>query len=383
LYPNKNNTIYNFTILVPCHNEELVIKNTLEKVVKQFYRMDKFDVMVINDGSTDQTKHIVEQFILDNPYNKIKLVNVPLNQSKRGKANALNYGYKFIEKKESHILGIIDADGWMDKDLLHHVNNEFKHLSVGAVNASIRMRNNDSILTMGQHIEFSVILRFLNVARGYLFGSAFLGGNGQFMRMSVLEELLEQSEQPEQSNVGIWDNNALTEDLDLGLRIQKNGHRIHQLLNTFVSQQAPINLNKLIKQRNRWGWGLSQIYFKYVLNIKLLSNYKTISTGITVGILDSFNTLNSIFFASVFGVLTVLTIFFVNDYTIIFISCLLWIIIPLTGLLIDTESRKNIFSNLIKYHIYVIMIIPTMFVGLYRVITKQKVEWDKTERIEE
>ncbi len=79
-----------FSVLVPAYNEQESIKDTLNSIVNLDYPKDLLQVIVINDGSKDNTRNIIEDFISKHPHNDILLIN----QNNQGKGNALNNGLK-------------------------------------------------------------------------------------------------------------------------------------------------------------------------------------------------------------------------------------------------------------------------------------------------
>src|SRR3989344_6311230 len=60
-----------FTTIVPAYNEEEAITETLQSLVNLNYPQDKREIIIVNDGSQDKTKELVEQFISQHPNHKI------------------------------------------------------------------------------------------------------------------------------------------------------------------------------------------------------------------------------------------------------------------------------------------------------------------------
>ena len=100
-----------FSIIVPLYNKELSIRTTIESILKQTY--PHFELIIINDGSTDRSLEIAEQFT----DNRISIVDVPNG----GVSNARNIG---ISKASYDYLTFLDADDlWYENSL-----DEFKFL---------------------------------------------------------------------------------------------------------------------------------------------------------------------------------------------------------------------------------------------------------------
>jgi cellulose synthase/poly-beta-1,6-N-acetylglucosamine synthase-like glycosyltransferase len=147
------------------------------------------------------------------------------------------------------VVVVVDADGQLEPSALVEVAPSFRNPQMGAVQIGVRMRNADTnTLTRMQDMEFVVYTELFQRARHQI-GSAGLGGNGQFVRLTALESL---GDDP-------W-SDYLTEDLDLGLRILAAGWETAFCPRTHVDQQAVTTLPKLIRQRTRWYQGHLQCW---------------------------------------------------------------------------------------------------------------------------
>lgn len=178
--PQYNLVQNKYSIMIPALNEQTVIKNTLQKMSEINYPHDSVEILLINDGSDDMTGDYFHQFLKeleDKPKFRFMILNIPMNIARQGKGEALNCGYKHLlqcsdfankdpKEKWDWIIGVVDADGWIDSHLLNLANRKFGTPTVGAVSSSIRIRNRDSFITRLQDIEFYVVIRFLNYVRG-------------------------------------------------------------------------------------------------------------------------------------------------------------------------------------------------------------------------
>ena len=94
-----------FSVIIPLYNKEDYIKNTLKSVFNQSFQ--DFEVIIVDDGSTDKSLQIVKQFIDD----RLK-VYIQKNQ---GVSVARNFG---IEKAKSEYIALLDADDlWYENHL--------------------------------------------------------------------------------------------------------------------------------------------------------------------------------------------------------------------------------------------------------------------------
>jgi len=93
------------TIIIPAHNEEKVIGQTLEAMLRLEYPRELLRILVINDGSSDRTRDIILEKAECDP--RIVLYDVPEGKGGKGKSRALNLG---IRQVDSEVVAIYDAD---------------------------------------------------------------------------------------------------------------------------------------------------------------------------------------------------------------------------------------------------------------------------------
>ena len=257
-----------FSLMIPCRNEEAVITQTIRALMNVDYPGHKLEVLVVNDGSTDSTENIVRGLMQE--FQNLKLLNIPIQDSGKGKSMALNKGFKHLLKvspfrnSPDWIIGVFDSDGIADRKILKKASYRFKDPMVGAVQTLVRISNSkESILTMLQDIEFVTFAKVTQCARAIFKGAVALGGNGQFVRAHTLRSIA-------LSPGEYWRNDALTEDLELGTRVLLNGWENSFLSTTAVYQYGVTTLSTLYKQRTRWSWGSLQCFFNYAANFKVL-----------------------------------------------------------------------------------------------------------------
>lgn len=245
-----------FVFVVPCLNEELVIAATLERLLA----LPGSAVLVVDDGSSDATASIVAAMQLDVPAageDRLWLVRREPPQARQGKGEALNAGFRHLvssgvldgRRPEDVVVAVTDADGRLEGDVLRRVAGFLAEERVGAVQIGVRMYNaSHNVLTRLQDFEFATFGRIFQQSRHFL-GSAGLGGNGQFTRLSALSSL----------GPSPW-TRCLAEDLDLGLRLLAAGWKTAFCPDAAVSQQAVPRLGPLLRQRTRWFQGHLQCW---------------------------------------------------------------------------------------------------------------------------
>ena len=138
----KTDKKYSISVLIPAFNEQENIKSTVENVLKSDYKYLK-EVIIINDGSTDNTLEIIEQ--LEKKYPKVRV----LNKKNSGKADSLNRALK-IAKGE--LIAVIDADSYPDSNALSVMAGYFDDEKTGAVTTRILVRNRNNFIRKMQAV---------------------------------------------------------------------------------------------------------------------------------------------------------------------------------------------------------------------------------------
>ena len=232
------------TILIPAFNEEKSIAKTILSVLKLDYNKEKLDIIVVNDGSTDKTKEIVEDIIKKNPDFNISLIN----QKNGGKGSALNRGLEIAKGKYFICL---DADSFIEKKGLKRLLSYFTSDEIAVVLPMLKVKKPKNMLQKVQWYEY-ILNMFYKELMGKLNCVHVAPGPFSVYRTDVLRE------------VGGFDaNHNLTEDLEMALRLQSKNYVLVQTLDTEVETISPSNLKDLYAQRNRWYKGALINAFKY------------------------------------------------------------------------------------------------------------------------
>ncbi|WP_199516257.1 glycosyltransferase family 2 protein [Nucisporomicrobium flavum] len=262
-----------FVFVVPCLNEELVIGPSLDRLLGFANRA--MAVVVIDDGSDDATARIVRGYAERDP--RVRLLQRRPPEARKGKGAALNAAYRYLRSSglvaatgrdiDRVIVVVVDADGRLQPDTLTVVAPLFADRRTAAVQIGVRMYNRGAgWLARMQDMEFLVFTEIFQRAR-HRYGNAGLGGNGQFVRLGALDSL---GAEP-------W-TDYLTEDLDMGLRLQSRGWRTSFTPHTYVDQEGLTSLRPLMRQRTRWYQGHLQCWSRLadVLACRELSVGRTV-----------------------------------------------------------------------------------------------------------
>ncbi len=228
------------TVLVPAYNEGKVIERTVKSVLATGY--DNVEVLVIDDGSTDDTGDVVRRLMTREP--RVRLLQKPNG----GKAHAANAG--LLEAKGSIIVAV-DADTVIVRDAIEYLVGHFADPEVTAVCGNVEVGNVHSWLTRFQAIEYVTSQNFDRRAFAVLNAvSVVPGALGAWRRDAVLK-------------VGGYSTETLTEDADLTLTVLRAGGRIAYEPRAIGRTEAPETVSGLLKQRFRWTYGTYQCLFKH------------------------------------------------------------------------------------------------------------------------
>jgi 1,2-diacylglycerol 3-beta-glucosyltransferase len=238
---------YAWVVLVPALNEEVTIEDSVARLLA--LPLARRHIVVIDDGSEDRTPELLGRMSHDG----LHVLRREPPDARQGKAAALNHAYGRLVQmlgadaadRDRVIVVVVDADGRLDAEAPRYAASHFADPRVGGVQALVRIYNRHRLLTWLQDVEFSVY-GFLYQAGRTRWGTAGMGGNGQFNRLSALDAVADER--------GPW-RDRLTEDQDLGLRLLGAGWRGHQELRGVVEQQGVARLGDLLRQCTRWSQG--------------------------------------------------------------------------------------------------------------------------------
>ncbi|AYO53473.1 poly-beta-1,6-N-acetyl-D-glucosamine synthase [Acinetobacter wuhouensis] len=230
-------------VLVPCFNEQDNAHETISHALKLDY--PNFEVIAINDGSSDNTKEILNELALK--YDKLRVVHLAENQ---GKAMALQAGSLLTDAE--YLIGI-DGDALLDPHAAQWMIRHFiDHPTVAAVTGNPRIRTRSTLLGRIQVGEFSSIVGMIKRAQS-TFGRLFtVSGVITAFRKSAVHE------------VGYWSPNMLTEDIDVTWKLHRAGWEVRFEPNALVWILMPETFNGLWKQRLRWAMGGAQVLLKNI-----------------------------------------------------------------------------------------------------------------------
>ena len=233
------------SILVAAKNEEAVIGRLVKALCNLSYALDRYELWVIDDNSTDRTPLLLDQ--LAEQYEHLRVFRRSPGAT-GGKSGALN---QVLPLTRGEIIAVFDADAQITPDLLRRVVPFFDRPEVGAVQVRKAISNlSPNAWIRGQVAEMALDSYFQQQRIG-VGGIGELRGNGQFVRREALERC------------GGWNEETITDDLDLTLRLHLDDWDIDFLLEPAVEEEGVTRAIALWHQRNRWAEGGYQRYLDY------------------------------------------------------------------------------------------------------------------------
>lgn len=226
-------TLPSVSVIVPSYNESAGIEATLSSLLALDYPKELLEIIVVDDGSTDDTLAKVRAF---------EPQVLVLSKENGGKHTAMNLGLRYAR---SEFVGCLDADSVVRPDALRRIVTAFTSAHVAAATPAIHVKQPETILQYMQEAEYRLALfnRFVLAKLGSMF---ITPGPFSFFRTQLVREL------------GGWKEAHMTEDMEMAMRIQTAGYAIANVPSAHVYTATPRTFGKLYRQRVRWTYGFLQ-----------------------------------------------------------------------------------------------------------------------------
>lgn len=228
------------SVVIAAYNEEKVINKTIHSVLKSKYA--QLEVIVVNDGSKDQTEAVIKREFAGNP--RVRVITQPNS----GKTMAINRGFRFAE---GEIIVSIDADTLIAEDTIPLLVRHFQDDKVAAVSGNVKVGNKTNLITLWQHVEYITGFNLERRAFDDLNCIPVVPGAIGAWRKSAVEE------------VGFFQHDTLAEDTDITITLLRHGYKVEFEVLALAYTEVPEDLKSLIKQRTRWIYGTLQCLWKH------------------------------------------------------------------------------------------------------------------------
>lgn len=231
------------TVMIPAHDEEAVISNTVENILNMDY--PNFEVIVIDDRSSDNTASVIKD--LEAKHEQVRAL-IREKDAFPGKSAVLNDALKIAQ---GEAILVFDADATVEPDFLNKLIPHLEPADVGAVQARKIIRNKDvNFLTRCQNNEYTFDT-YLQVSRDAIKGAVELRGNGELIKRQALED------------IDGWNNYTITDDLDMSTRLHIKGWDVRFCPDACVYEEGIVYVFPLFRQRRRWLEGTIRRYLEY------------------------------------------------------------------------------------------------------------------------
>ena len=367
------------SIMVPAHNESLVILRTVQALLNLEYPKDRYEIIVINDNSNDDTAEKLEQLQREYPDRRLIVISTGPEVGGKGKSNALNIGFSM---STGEVIAIYDADNTPQSDALAIlVENLMEDDKIGAVIGKFRTRNRSaSLLSRFVNIETLAYQCMNQAGRYFFFKLCTIPGTNYVIRRKLIEE------------IGGWDTKALSEDTEISFRLYRMGYYIKQMPLAVTWEQEPHLLNVWFRQRTRWAKGNIYVLVKnmrYIFDptagpMRLDVVYYLI---VYILMMSSLMISDYIFLCGILGLVHV---------TLGGFSTLLWgmaIMVFVCNMMLTLSTEKNEFTldsallvllMLFTYaKLWVFVVLKALWLSIEDEVFHKEVKWDKTVRYEE
>lgn len=236
------------SVVVAAFNEETVICKTIHGILESNY--PDFEVIIVDDGSTDNTAAIVKQTFISEK--RVRLI------SKRngGKSSAMNLGFR---ESEGEIIIALDADTVIVHNALSLMVRHFANKNIAAVSGNVKVGNVCNLLTRWQYLEY--VTGFNLEKRCF----------DQLNCITVVPGAIGAWRKEAVKRAGYYKDDTQAEDTDLTLTLLEQGYQVTLEDKAIAFTEAPQDLKSFVKQRRRWAYGTLQCLWKHrrtMLNCK-------------------------------------------------------------------------------------------------------------------
>lgn len=249
------------TIVVPAHNEEIVIAQTVQAILDLNYPAGQIEMLLFADNCEDRTAQEMRR-IVDSPAYANRNVRIIERVGTGGKAGVLNDALSIAE---GEYIAVYDADAMPERNALYFLvrkalEDPSRYMAVFGRNKTRNAQQN--FLTKCINQEIVVTQRIQHCSIWHMFKIGRIPGTNFIINRDFAK------------SIGGWNDGALTEDTDISFKIMQSGKLIALAYNSEAFQQEPEHIRDYYFQRLRWAKGNYQVVIHNFKNLFRPSNWR-------------------------------------------------------------------------------------------------------------
>lgn len=243
--PKKKDSSYEpyVSIIIPALNEEKVIDKRIDNLLQLDYPRHKYEIIVVDDGSADNTCQIVEKLVKKHEINFKPHLKLIKTMERKGKASAINLGKQHAQ---GDIILVTDANSLFSSNVLKEMTPYFEDPNIGAVGGRYVVSNPENKLASSESFYWDLEYIMLR-GESALQSACFFNGSINAWRGNIIEA----------------DTKVLSEDLEMAIQVRLAGYRIQYEPKAVVNEPGATTSVDQIKQRKRTAIGTLQCMFKH------------------------------------------------------------------------------------------------------------------------
>lgn len=352
---------HSFMVIIPAHNEEVVVGNLVKSLKNLDYDNELYDTYVIADNCTDSTAQVAKD--------AGAIVYERFHETKKTKGYALNWFFKKMteENKKYDAIIIFDADNVVDKNFLNAMNLKLCQ-GEKLVQGYRDIKNpTDTWISGGYAIFYWMMNKFYHLARYNIGLSPLINGTAFMVEWSLLMP-------------NGWNTKTLTEDIEFSIINIANGTKLGWAKDAIVYDEQPLTFKQSWSQRERWSVGHVQVIKGYTGDlVKGVIREKTIMNVdgffYVLGMPLSFLTLGLVILNTILYLMGEMGLsVLLENYTKYIVSTYVFpVIAAVLVLLIDRRPIRPMLKAILMYPIFM----GSWLLINIKVLFKPNTKWEK------
>lgn len=303
------------SVIVPAWNEAVGIVATVRSILANRYPF--IEVLIVNDGSTDNSDQVIRQFLQDQSYHPDHPTAVLRYSYKKngGKGTALNHG---ITQAKGDIILTVDADSAIHPEAIERMIPYFEDRSIDAAVGNVKVAQNPTLIGLLQQLEYLF---------GFYFKRAHSVLNAEYIYGGACAAFRKESTF---GTLGLFDELNKTEDIEMSLRTRFNGLNSVYMEDVICYTEGASSIRGLVNQRLRWKKGRFDTLARYrrmffsldskhnrflcwfILPYTMLSEAQLLFEPLGIALLLTYSMLSADFLSLALGILFIFATYLVN-----------------------------------------------------------------------